>query len=333
MQSDKPITFGTFRLDAANEQLWQDAQAIALRPKVVAVLRHLVEHAGQLVTNQQLLDAVWPGTFVTDGVLKDSIKQLRDALGDEAATPRFIETAHRRGYRFIGRISEPPTATVVPVASPSLPNIVAAPRTTVLGRHAEIAALHGFVDRALERESQFVFATGEPGIGKTTLMKAMRDEAVARRNRMAHGQCLEHYGAGEAFLPVLECLSRLCRAPDGDRVIEQLRRHAPTWLLELPSVLPDSEREMLRQRAGGVTRERMLRELADGIEAIAAESPLMIVLEDLHWSDFSTLDAISYIARRRDPARLIVLGTYRPVDVILGEHPLKAVKRELQAHG
>ena len=69
------------------------------------------------------------------------------------------------------------------------------------------------------------------------------------------------------------------------------------------------------------------------IEAITAETPLIVVLEDLHWSDYSTVDLIAYLAQRSDPARLMVIGTYRPVDVILGEHPLKAVKRELQAHG
>ena len=106
MQHAKPVTFGGFRLDATNEQLWQGMQAIPLRPKAFAVLAHLVDHAGQLVTKQQLLEAVWPGTFVSDAVLKDSIRQVRDALGDDADSPRYIETAHRRGYRFIGRISE-----------------------------------------------------------------------------------------------------------------------------------------------------------------------------------------------------------------------------------
>ena len=104
-----PITqvrFGRFRLDATNECLWQGVEAIALRPKAFAVLKHLVEHPGQLVTKQQLLEAVWPDTFVTDAVLKDSIRQLREALGDDASSPRYIETAHRRGYRFIGQISE-----------------------------------------------------------------------------------------------------------------------------------------------------------------------------------------------------------------------------------
>ena len=238
MQPDKPVIFAGFRLDAHNEQLWRGTQAIALRPKAFAVLRHLVEHAGQLVTKRQLLEAVWPGTFVTDAVLKDSIKQLRDALGDDAATPRFIETAHRRGYRFIGSISDAPPAIDRTPAPQSPSPLVAPPRSsTVLGREAELTSLRACLERALEGEREVVFVTGEPGIGKTTLVKAMRDEAATRGIRMAYGQCLEHYGAGEAYLPILDGLTRLCRTPDGARVIELLRRFAPSWLLELPGAV------------------------------------------------------------------------------------------------
>jgi predicted ATPase len=73
-----------------------------------------------------------------------------------------------------------------------------------------------------------------------------------------------------------------------------LRQHAPAWLLELPSLLPPEERERLRQEVAGATRERMLREMAEAIEAIAADQPLILVLEDLHWSDFSTVDLVAY---------------------------------------
>jgi DNA-binding winged helix-turn-helix (wHTH) protein/predicted ATPase len=335
MAHGKPVTFGGFRLDATNEQLWQGTHAVALRPKAFAVLTHLVDHARQLVTKQQLLDAVWPGTFVSDAVLKDCIKQVRDALGDDARAPRFIETAHRRGYRFIGEISAEGA-----VAQPSVEvseaeghDGAAAPASAVLGRDADLASMDTWLERALAGERQIVFVTGEPGIGKTTLVSVVRDKAAARGIWVAWGQCLEQYGAGEAYLPVLDALSRLGRTPGRERLTELLRRHAPTWLLDLPSLIPPGEREALRQHVMGATRERMLRELADAVEAITIEAPLMIVLEDLHWSDYSTLDLITYLARRSDRARLIVIGTYRPVDVIVGEHPLKAVKRELQAHG
>ena len=181
MLQGKPVTFGGFRLDATNEQLWRGAQTIALRPKAFAVLAHLVGHAGQLVTKQQLLDAVWPGTFVSDAVLKDSIKQVREALGDDAGSPRFVETAHRRGYRFIGAISEERAVAQAPAGAPATDgnDVAAAHVVRVLGRDAELARMGAWLERALQGERQIVFVTGEPGIGKTTLVSAVRDEAAA----------------------------------------------------------------------------------------------------------------------------------------------------------
>ena len=152
-------------------------------------------HAGQLVTKQQLLDAVWPGTFVTDAVLKDSIRQLRDALGDDADSPRFIETAHRRGYRFIGRLSNERRRRSHYRSrrrGRDVPPARACESAGVLGRDAELARLNGWLDDALRGERQIVFVTGEPGIGKTTLVSAVHDEAAARGIWMAWGQCLEH---------------------------------------------------------------------------------------------------------------------------------------------
>ena len=252
MQQGKPLVFGGFRLDTANEQLWQGVQTIALRPKAFAVLKHLVEHRGQLVTKQQLLDAVWPGTFVGDGVLKDSVKQLRDALGDDAASPRFIETAHRRGYRFIGPIAEGIAATPPPAdANETKESGGTAGLAGLLGREAELARMNGWLERALRGERQIILVTGEPGIGKTTLVSAVRDEAATRGFRMAWGQCLEQYGAGEAYLPILDGLSRLCRTPGAEPIIDLLRRHAPAWLAR--AVLTDPDR---RARCGATARRR-----------------------------------------------------------------------------
>ncbi len=341
MEPIRQVVFGQFRLDVANERLWKGSQAISLRPKAFALLKHLVERPGQLVTKQQLLEAVWPATFVSDAVLKDSIRQLREALGDDASSPRYIETAHRRGYRFIGQISDVPVGEHEPPARPAarpsrterraeLPPS----RTAVLGRERELARLRGWLARSLGGDRQVVFVTGEPGIGKTTLVNALLEEAAAVDGMwMARGQCFEQYGASEAYLPVLDGLSRLARAPGGERMIEVLRQHAPAWLLQLPALISPADREALNKQVMGATRERMLREIADAIETLTATQPLVLVVEDLQWSDRSTLDLIGFLARRRDPARLLVVSTYRPVEVILGDHPLKGVKRELQAHG
>jgi DNA-binding winged helix-turn-helix (wHTH) protein/predicted ATPase len=330
MPAIKEISLGRFRLDLANECLWEGAAQIALRPKAYAVLKHLVDHGGQLVTKRQLLDAAWQGTFVGDSVLKTTIRQLREAMGDDVESPQFIQTVHRRGYRFVGVIdavrAEFEVATPGPAQSPG---------RDVLGRDSDLAKLQGWLDRALAGERQVIFVTGEAGIGKTTLVNALLEQAGASGAiGMARGQCLEQYGAGEAYLPVLDALSRLGRSADRDRLVTFLRRFAPAWLAELRSLINAPESEPVGTRpSGGATRERMLREIAEAVEAMTAESPLILVLEDLHWSDYSTLDLVAYLARRRDAARLMVIGTYRPVDVILGEHPLKSVKRELHAHG
>src|SRR5262249_1475746 len=132
--------------------------------------------------------------------------------------------------------------------------------------------------------------------------------------RIGHGQCVEHYGAGEAYLPLLEALASLGRGAAGEQIVRLLKQHAPTWLMQLPGLLDDQELEVVQRRAQGATRERMLRELVEALDAHTRESPLVLVLEDLHWSDSSTIDLLGMLARRPDPSRLLLLGTYRPAD-------------------
>src|SRR5215469_5877777 len=255
MQATKEIAFGQFRLDLTNECLWSGTRAISLRPKAFGVLKLLIENPGQLVSKQKVLDTVWPDTFVGDAVLKDSIRQLREALDDDAGSPAYIETAHRRGYRFIGKLSEPAPAKKSGAASDipgsiRTPNIATVSTATtapeVLGRQTELATMRGWLEQAMGGERQTVFVTGEPGIGKTTLVQAFlqqrsRDSAIL----VAHGQCLEHYGSGEAYLPVLDAFSRLFRSAAAIQVLICLRQHAPCWLDQLNSVVEAAERNLL----------------------------------------------------------------------------------------
>ena len=105
------------------------------------------------------------------------------------------------------------------------------------------------------------------------------------------------------------------------------------WLMQMPSIVTPADRELFGREALGTTRERMLREMGQALDALTRHSALVLVLEDLHWSDLSTLDLISYVARRRRAAHLMVVGTYRPAELIASRHPLKAVKQELFARG
>src|SRR5262245_13899449 len=118
----------SWHLDADNECLRRGEQAVALTPKAFAVLRYLVEHPGRLVTKEELFDAIWPDTYVSDGVLKNCVMELRKALADEARAPQFIETVYRRGYRLIA-----PLSTASPF--PSLKSQVQSPQPTPSLQH------------------------------------------------------------------------------------------------------------------------------------------------------------------------------------------------------
>lgn len=102
--SQDSIHFGSFRLDTVNERLWRGRRTIALKPKAFAVLRYLLEHPNRLVSKNELLDAVWPDAIVSEGVLKFCIREIRRALGDKPQAPCFIETLHRRGYRWLASL-------------------------------------------------------------------------------------------------------------------------------------------------------------------------------------------------------------------------------------
>ena len=107
------VSFGPYRLDMENFQLWRGVQEVKMTGKAFAVLRYLVEHPRELATKDDLFAAAWPETVVSEATLVSGIQELRQALRDDAKNPRYIETVHRRGYRFIGKVvrSQPPVAS------------------------------------------------------------------------------------------------------------------------------------------------------------------------------------------------------------------------------
>jgi DNA-binding winged helix-turn-helix (wHTH) protein/tetratricopeptide (TPR) repeat protein len=320
--------FSPFRLDTVNRCLWrlgdtgQEAR-ILLTPKAFAVLEHLVEHAGRLVTHDEMLQAVWPDTVVEPQAVKKHVLAARTALGDCPKNSLFIETLAKRGYRFIAPVSGP-------VASSPVSGRPA--QSTLVGRGGALDVLGETWKRALSGERQIVFVTGEPGIGKTALAEAFRRRvAMADLSvRIAHGQCMEGYGTKEPYGPILDALGRLCRGPQAEPIVRILSAEAPTWMAQLPALLTRERRDMLQREILGATRERMLREIANALDSITAETALLLMLEDLHWVDDSTVDLISALARRRTPAKLMLLATCRPLEA--AGHSFKGLIPDLLLH-
>lgn len=315
----------SYVLDEGNECLWRDGQRIDLQPKVFRLLQHLSRQPGQLVSKRTLLDQVWADTHVSESALSVAIAQLRDLLGDDPRAPRFIETVHRRGYRWIGSFAEGAVVTQPEAAPPGL-----LPMTTMgslVGREAMLDSLRQARSLAQAGRRQLVFLTGEPGIGKSTLADAFLAE-TAPAAAIGRGQCIEQYGLCEPYMPVLEAMESLCQEPEVQRIV---RSHAPTWLLQMPGLASEAERSELRRMLAGSTGERMARELAGALALLARDRLLVLLFEDVHWSDHATVGLLSALAQRREPARLLLLATYRSVDAIVARHPIVGLKRELAA--
>jgi DNA-binding winged helix-turn-helix (wHTH) protein/predicted ATPase len=311
-------TFGDCELDTARFELRRGGERQHVEPQVFDLLLYLVEHRDRVVTRDELLVQVWGHSYVSDATLSSRLMAARKAIGDSGRAQLLIRTVRGRGYQFVGEVLEGDRRTS---AEPS--------RTPVLaGRAEELSKLQGALEVALAAERRTVFVTGEAGIGKTTLLEAflgtLRDGDPFLT---ARGFCLEYRGTGEAYMPVLEALGRLCDRSSGAPLLEALRARAPTWLLQLPWLLSPDELEATRRAALGTTSERMLRELAEALEALTSDTALVLVLEDLHWSDDSTLDLVSRLARRDEPARLLIVGTYRP------GAPVDDLQRELRVRG
>jgi DNA-binding winged helix-turn-helix (wHTH) protein len=324
------LRFGQFVLDRANQQLRRDSKEIPLPPKTFAVLQYLAENPQRLVSQGELLKAVWGPITVANGLLRGYVRDLRHALADKAAHPRFIETIPRRGFRFVASVTIDPSSHLAP--KPDEPGSTMPPLRLV-GRDQELTALQKSLQTMLGGKRQVVFIVGEAGIGKTALLNGFLEQVRATQPILvAFGQCIEQYGTREAYLPVFNALGSLCHGTRAREVTDALTRHAPSWLVQMPGVLSEDQLQTLQKSIQGATQSRMLREFCEALEALANDRPIILALEDLQWSDHSTLDLLSIIARRQQSACVMLIGSYRPADVIISGHPLRQVAQDLLAH-
>src|SRR5271165_4666451 len=148
------LLFPPYRLDLLNEQLWRADNLVTLRAKPFALLRFMAENSGRLVLHEELRKAIWPATYVSEGVLRVYLREVRAALDDDAESPRFIETVARRGYRFLPAVERVTTAgSSSMIAGEAAADAPAA----MVGRNAEIARLRGAFAKALHGTRQMVF--------------------------------------------------------------------------------------------------------------------------------------------------------------------------------
>lgn len=329
------IVFEHFCLDTVRGQLLWCGQPISLIPKAYAVLAHFLQNPGNLVTKEELLCAVWPRAHVVPGVLKVCIRELRRALSDSSTSPRFIETVHRRGYRFIANVTSAVAITNPHAAAdgrhtsaPEESSDHTAPHPYV-GYQTESERLAMCFEKACRGSSQFVLVTGEPGIGKTTLIERfLADVATKRSAWVAYGRCLSIASDERSYLPLIEALSGLFRKFGGEQMLSLLRHWAPGWLAQLRLI--DSVSVYHRAAPSPRSLDQPLQELIDFIHACTQERPLILAIEDLHTCNQAMVDLVNFLAYRKNPAAFMLIGSCRTSLGLSQNHPFRALLPEIR---
>jgi len=291
--------FESFALDTSNECLWHEGVQIALAKKPFSVLRYLVENSGRLITHDELLDALWPKTYVQPQVLRTYILELRKVLGDDSQHPKFIHTVPKRGYSFVAMVKERADLAFSVAKAHEIPtrNVSVA---ELVGRDEEVLRLQQLAQLAANGQRQLLFITGGAGIGKTSLINALREVSNVRslQDCIACGHCVEGLSEKEDYYPVWEALGQYRGSTDHEGGLA---------------------RRTLEDRPG---------ELCEALEELARETLFILVIEDIQWAHASTLELISALARRGTPAKLLVIATYRPNDRSTKNY-LKSMKQDL----
>jgi DNA-binding winged helix-turn-helix (wHTH) protein/tetratricopeptide (TPR) repeat protein len=291
--------FDDFELDTDAHALRRGGQLLPLQPKVLDVLRYLIEHPGRLVTKTELLEQLWPGEQVGDAALSWSVSHIRRALGQERSSGGPIETVHRRGYRFVAPIGDPATTRPPPSARPTTA-VPAGP--TLIGRDRVLAELERHLDQARAGHGSLVLLTGEAGIGKTRCTDELIARAPAHGLRALRGRCPQEPDT-PLLWPIVSALEPLADTlPEVAARARALGRQAREH---------DGSAASLSDEGALFGR---LEQIADLLREAVAACPTLLVLDDLHWADAGTRRFLAFLAPELRELPLCVVGAQREAE-------------------
>src|ERR1700731_899082 len=302
--------FADFVLDRGAYELRGGEAVVPLQRIPLELLCLLVERRGQLVTREEILERVWgKGVFIdSENSINTAIRKVRQALCDNPEAPRFVVTVPARGYRFVAEIHAPKIGRA--------DQFRAGPPSTMVGRERELASLLCGLDDAASRRGRLFLISGEPGVGKSRLADEVATSAHANRMAIMVGHCSEHDEA-VAYLPFVEMLENFVdRASNPDSLRKALGEQASELARLLPklkNILPELPPPLDLPPAQA--RRHLFNCFFEFVARIASEQPTLMILEDLHWADDSTLSLLDHLAQRLADLPLMVIGTYRDAEL------------------
>jgi len=330
------LTFDEFELDPDRLELRRDGEPVALEPQAFDVLVYLIEQRERVVPKDELLEAVWASQFVSDSAVTTRIKEVRQALGDDGRTQRYVRTVRGRGYHFVGAASESgetvtsdsadSTARERGVEERTPPLAVPLPTDSFVGRVSELGRLRRAVDESIDGRGGVAMLVGEAGIGKTRTTQELEAYAVEQGARVLWGRVRQASGA-PPYYPWIQIGTHYGREADVAALdlgpnAGELVRLFPNLATRLPGI------ELSVAPEGPTAQFRMFEGYSAFLRAAAAQQPLMVVLEDLHWADEPTLALLQHLSPELATMPLLVVGTYRDTD-INDAHPLTSALAQL----
>jgi DNA-binding winged helix-turn-helix (wHTH) protein len=302
--------FEDFVLDRDAYELRRGGVVVTLQRIPFELLCLLAERHGQLVTREEILERVWgKGVFVdSENSINTAVRKVRRALSDNPEAPRFVATVPARGYRFVAQIRAPKTSRAELFRT--------RPPGVMVGRERELASLLSGLDDAASRRGRLFLISGETGVGKTRLADEVAAVAGAKRMALLVGHCSEHDEA-VAYLPFVEILENFAdrasnlgslrtalgdQGPELARLLPKLKNVVPE--LPPPLDLPPAQ-----------ARRHLFNCFFDFAARIASQQPTLMILEDLHWADDSTLSLLDHLTQRLSDLALMVIGTYRDAEL------------------
>jgi adenylate cyclase len=319
--SEDLFHFEDFVLNRGAYELRRGGVVVPLQRIPLELLFLLVERRGQLVTREEILERVWgKGVFVdSETSINTAVRKVRRALRDDPDAPRFVATVPARGYRFVAEIRAPKRSRAEQVRS--------RPPTTMVGRERELISLLNGLDDAASGRGRLFLISGEPGVGKTRLANEVAAADDAQRMALLAGHCSEHDEA-VAYLPFVEILENFVdRIPDLDSLRTALGDQGPELARLLPKlkyILPELPPPL--DLPPPQARRHLFNCFFDFIARIASLQPTLMILDDLHWADDSTLSLLDHLTQRLSDLPLLVIGTYRDGELNLTHELAKTLE-------
>jgi DNA-binding winged helix-turn-helix (wHTH) protein/tetratricopeptide (TPR) repeat protein len=299
--------FAEFELDRSAYQLRRKGRPVSLERIPLDLLFFLAERRGTLVTRQEILERIWgKEVFLdVDSAINTAVRKIRRALDDDPDSPSFIETVAAKGYRFVAPLRE--VRSTGQRSSRRRP-----PRISLVGRDREMAALRAALDGAVSGGGRLVLISGEPGIGKSRLCEELAAVARAKGAALLIGRCSDDEQA-VPFLPFVEMLESVVDSVSGPDILRttfgeqgpELTRLLPRLKTLVPELSPRTD------LGPAEARRYLFNCFCDFVARTARERSALMLLDDLHWADDSTLSLLDHLIQRLGDLRMLVVGTYR----------------------